>query len=330
MEPNEAIYQLVIKYLNAETTENETQEVLQWINNSPENKELYFRIKDIADTVKSTTAPAQASPAVWDKILHQHRTEVNENGGSPRRSFRHYLKYAAAAILLPLAVLYIKYTQQTQYITIRVAKNQSSRQVLLPDHSSIWLKPGSSIRYAVEFNETERLIDLRGDGFFEVAKVLDNQGHRKPFTIQTSKLHIRVLGTSFTVIDQPAEHGVMVKTGVVQVESKNQVKTLHPGDRVQLKENQLLTDHVNADLYMGWTTGEYKFNNTTIREIKELLQANYNCPVEVLQAEKFNNTRVSGRVTAPDQTVLLNTLGAMLPATITKHNNTITIKPLSP
>ena len=329
MEENEAIYQLVIKYLNGKATDNETLEVLQWINSSAENKELYFQIKDISDAVKSKKNPAQPSSAVWKEILLKHNPDSRENGGSPRKTFRNYLKYAAAIILLPLAVFYIKHTQQTQFITISISKSQPIRQIQLPDHSIVWLKPGSSIRFAAEFGQAERLINLRGDGFFEVAKVLDSQGHRKSFTIQTSKLNIRVLGTSFNVIDHPTEHGVMVRTGVVRVESNNQIKTLHPGDRVQLKENQLLADHINADLYMGWTNGEYKFNNTTIQEIKELLQANYNCRVQVLQAEKFKNNRLSGRIMAPNQTALLNILSTMLSASITNYNNTITIKPLS-
>jgi transmembrane sensor len=324
---NEAIYQLVIKYLSGDITENETNEVFKWINSSDKNKKLFFHIKDIADAVKSKETEILPTLDVWAKISAKNSSRDDR----PRKFNLNYIKYAAAFIIAILSgvIYHHQYSKQKQFITITVAANQPAKQIQLPDHSTVWLKPGSSIHYAADFNNTNRLVNLSGDGFFEVAKVLDQNGHRKPFTIQDSKMNIRVLGTSFNVKDQVGQYSVEVRTGVVRVESNTQVKTLHPGDRVQLKGNQLLTDRINADLYLGWTNGEYKFSNTTVEEISELLRANYNCRVEIAHPEKFKNISLSGRINARDEASLLNMISIMLPASVEKHNNSIIIKPLA-
>ena len=328
MEENDPLYKLIIKYLTGKTTKQETVEVLNWVNSSDENKELYFRIKDILDTVKAKEIATRPSSAVWDEMSANRDKVIDESATKARWYTLSYLKYAAAAIVIfSCAVLYFQHSKQDQFVTISVPENQPARQIQLPDHSEIWLKPGSSVRYAANFNQVARVVHLNGDGFFEVAKVLDVNGHRKPFTVQTSKMGIRVLGTSFNVKNQAGQYSVVVRTGVVRVESNAQIKTLHPGDCVQLQGGQLLQGKANADLYMGWATGEYKFNNTSVEEIKDLLQANYNCKVEIIQAEKFRSTHLSGRVMAHDEPALLNMLSIMLPASIHIHNNIITIKP---
>jgi len=327
---NDPLYKLIIKYLSGKATKRESVKVLDWVNSSDENKELYFRIKDILNTVKAKRAATQPPLATWEEILIKRERSVGEITAKPRRYTLNYLKYAAAAIvILSCAALYFQHSKQNQFVIISVAENQPAKQIQLPDHSEIWLKPGSSVRYAANFNQVARVVNLNGDGFFEVAKVLDGNGRRKPFTVQTKKMSIRVLGTSFNVKNQALQYSVVVRTGVVRVESNAQVKTLHPGDRVQLLGGQLLQDKANADLYMGWTTGEYKFNNTSAKDIKDLLEANYDCTVEIVHPEKFNNIHLSGRIMAHDQKTLLNILGLMLKASISKSNNVITIKPIA-
>ena len=330
MDENDLLYKLIVKYLDGKTTKRETIKVLNWVNSSAENKELYFRIKDVVDAAKATNTAAQPLLATWEEILANRNNPVDEVSAQPRRHILSYLKYAAAAIIIiTCAALYFQRSRQDQFVTISVAENQPTQKVQLPDHSEIWIKPGSSVRYPANFNSVARVVNLNGDGFFEVAKVLDATGQRKPFTVQTSKMNIRVLGTSFNVKNQAGQYSVVVRTGVVRVESNAQVKTLHPGDRVRLQNGQLLQGKANPELYMAWTTGQYKFNNTSIDEIKDLLQTNYNCAVDVIQAEKFTSVHLSGRVTAHNESELLNMLSIMLPASIHKNNNTITIKPIS-
>ncbi|HTM98561.1 MAG TPA: FecR family protein [Pedobacter sp.] len=327
MEQNDTIYHLVIKYISKEATEEETIQVLDWINLDEENKILYFRIKDIADAVKSKESPQYDAKLIWDRMLHENGLENVKQNPIPKKSiFLGFLRYAAAAAFIFACFFgYRQYAKLHQLITISTALTEVTKKINLPDHSVIWLKPGSTINYSADFSD--RIVNLKGDGFFSVTKLLDETGNRKPFTVSTPKLEVRVLGTSFNVVDNLAQQNVVVKTGTVNVKSEKDLQTLHPGDRVQLFNGELIGDHINANLFMGWVTGGYKFENTGIREIQDLLALNYNCKVVVINPEQFKNISLSGWITAHDEKTLLNTLEVMLSASINKQNHILTIKP---
>jgi transmembrane sensor len=325
MKQDEATYTLILKYIEGKASEEETAEFLQWIDQSPENKILYFKIKDAAEALSKNENQVSAHPQVWASITEKYNRE--EKTDKKGIKFPKLWRYAAAIILLAGAALLYSRHDNSTWITVQVAKNEAMKKVLLPDHSQVWLKPGSSIHYPSNFVQVSRIIDLKGDGFFEVAKQLDSHGNRKSFTIKTAALSISVLGTSFNVQQHGEEEGVVVNTGVVRVETKNQVTTLHPGNRVLLKNKQLIPSNVNASLYKGWMTGNYEFNNTSIEEIRELLELTYNVTVKIDQPEQFKNIRLSGRVVAKTEQEFLELLKPMLSASIVKQQNTITIKP---
>jgi len=49
-------------------------------------------------------------------------------------------------------------------------RNGEQYQVVLPDGSHIWLNATSSLRYPTAFSGKERVVELRGEGYFEIAK----------------------------------------------------------------------------------------------------------------------------------------------------------------
>lgn len=326
MKQDDAIYALILKYIEGKASEDETAEFLQWLDQTPENKILYFKIKDVAEALSKNESQVSADPKIWASITEKYNAE--EKPDKKEIKFPRLWRYAAAVILLTSAALfYTRHRTTSTWITVQVAKNEAMKKVLLPDHTQVWLKPGSSIHYPSNFEQVTRILDLKGDGFFEVAKLLDTHGNRKPFTIKTAALSISVLGTSFNVQQNGEEEGVVVNTGVVRVESNNQVTTLHPGNKVLLKNKQLISSNVNASLYKGWMTGNYEFNNTSIEEIQELLELTYNVTVKIDQPGQFKNIRLSGRVVAKTEQEFLELLKPMLSASIIKQQNIITIKP---
>src|SRR5690606_14746042 len=67
-------------------------------------------------------------------------------------------------------------------------------QVVLADGTKVWLNAASSLQFPTAFDGTERLVELVGEGYFEVAP-----DQSKPFRIRTSTQVITVLGTRFNV-----------------------------------------------------------------------------------------------------------------------------------
>ena len=56
----------------------------------------------------------------------------------------------------------------------------------LPDGTSVWLSPQSRIKIPNEFNRKNRMVELNGEGYFEVTK-----DDKKPFTVKTQQFNIQ-------------------------------------------------------------------------------------------------------------------------------------------
>nr|WP_240155178.1 FecR family protein [Chitinophaga sp. Cy-1792] len=138
------------------------------------------------------------------------------------------------------------------------------RQIQLPDGSQVWLNAASSLEYPSDFNTRERLVRIQGQGFFDVEKDIS-----KPFMVEADNIHVKVLGTSFSVTSasgQPAR--VAVATGKVQVTENNQVLgILHAAQQLIIAEDKAMicsTDSVNVS---SWTTGETILNNVQLQQV---------------------------------------------------------------
>lgn len=306
MEDKNNRYELLVKYITEETTLEEQEDILSWINQSPENKALYFEVKDIIDYSQHDH--------------HQHK--------SRKLKLSHaYIKYAAAILLILAAsvAVFNYYNATPSVISIASTHNEKIKKIVLPDRSVVWLKPGSLLEYDEDFNGASRAVRLTGQAFFEVRKILDEAGKRKSFTVHSANLKVSVLGTSFDVIESKKISSVVVRTGLVKTQSGNHQVLLHPGDRARLSGGTLVRDKVNAELFASWRTGDYKFEKTTITEVVQLLENYTRCNVVLLNPDKFRNTSLIGRVQAKTENQLLGILSVMLSAKITKQNLTITI-----
>lgn len=96
----------------------------------------------------------------------------------------------------------------------------STSDILLPDGSEVILNAGSKIRYSHIFNKSDRKINLVGEAFFKVSK-----NERFPFTVVTSHLDIKALGTEFNVKAYPDEKSIVATL----VKGKIEILKNHPG-----------------------------------------------------------------------------------------------------
>lgn len=112
--------------------------------------------------------------------------------------FRNWYTIAAsiAFIIVSSAGIYLYKTYNSgaqDMITITAPLGQT-REVILPDGSQVWLNAASVLRYPANFGETREVFLEEGEGFFQVKR-----DTTAPFTVHSSHLDTRVLGTSFRV-----------------------------------------------------------------------------------------------------------------------------------
>ena len=154
--------------------------------------------------------------------------------------------------------------------------------VVLSDSTKITLNSGSKLKYPVQFIEgNNRLVELDGEGFFEVAKNKD-----VPFIVVANSLDIQVYGTKFNVSNYQED----TQTNVVLVEGsvglKSSIKQLTDGHQIMLQpgvmgvyhktKNNITTKDVNTEIYTSWLRGHLVFRNSSFQNILKKLERHYN------------------------------------------------------
>lgn len=153
-------------------------------------------------------------------------------------------------------------------------------QVTLPDGSKVWLNASSSLRFPVAFNGSERVVELTGEAWFDVA-----QQPSKPFKVQVAgisqPMQVDVLGTSFNIQAYPEEpvHAATLINGKVKVVSGNEQTTLQPAQQARVAGNDLSV--VNADLeeVLAWKNGIFYLQDANIQTIMRQISRWYDVEV---------------------------------------------------
>lgn len=182
-------------------------------------------------------------------------------------------------------------TAQTE-ITYNIMSTPKGGQykIRLSDGTQVWLNAASSIRFPTNFPANERLVEITGEVYFEVAP--DKQ---KPFIVSAdSKTRIQVLGTRFNVnayADDQAIHTTLLE-GSVKVQYALVSQVLKPGQQASInRDNKILvTDNTDAEEVMAWKNGNFYFNNTELRTVMNQLDRWYD--VNVVFKDNVENERI--------------------------------------
>jgi transmembrane sensor len=151
-----------------------------------------------------------------------------------------YLRWVAAAavvllVLIPFGTYFLRngYNVNPKEFVLTVPAG-SELQVKMSDGTTILLGPGSQLSYDENYGRKERLVHLDGNGQFNV-----RHDGKKPFMVQSDRLTVNDLGTTFTMRNYHEDRRaiVSVSSGSVSVgyhkgESRHLV--MHKGDAFAL------------------------------------------------------------------------------------------------
>jgi transmembrane sensor len=159
----------------------------------------------------------------------------------------------------------------SQYNTLATAKGETF-VTQLADGTLAWLNAGSSIHYPVSFTGSERVVEITGEVYFEVA-----HDASKPFHVKVHReahdedpVDIQVLGTHFNVNAYNDEE-IMKTTlleGSVKISAGDKIKILKPEQQAQVsnkneKDIRVVSD-VNTDEVIAWKNGFFNFEGVDI------------------------------------------------------------------
>lgn len=165
----------------------------------------------------------------------------------------------------------------------------------LADGTKVWMNSESELRFPVSFVGNKRVVYLKGEAYFEVAKDAS-----KPFFVTTSHGEVKVLGTEFNVKcygDESSLYTTLVEGSVAFIGLGKKESTLLPGQQLRYEKEtgeQFVRD-VNVENYISWRENSFRFQELTLEEIMKTLSRWYNITYN-FENNDIKNIQFSGNL----------------------------------
>ena len=277
--------ELIGKYLTEESTPQENESLLSWINTNPDNKREFLETCNIwhATQLRKSTFDYTKAYNTFSKRINtveeKQETKIVELNTSKNRNL--WAKIAipvAAAMIVSAGLLYL-------YRPINTIKTYSNNTnaveiINLPDGSIAYLNKSAKLTAPEEFTGNTREVSMNGEVYFDISK-----NKAKPFIISAGNASVTVKGTSFNVAYDSAKANinVIVNTGtvVLAAQNKNSV-TLTKNEKgfVNLNTNTV-SESINDDInFLSWKTGVLVFKNTNYKQVFKDLERHYGISIQ--------------------------------------------------
>lgn len=165
--------------------------------------------------------------------------------------------------------------------------------LVLPDGSRVWLNALSKLRFPTRFTEADRLVELEGEAYFEIAP-----DTHKPFHVKVNNMQVTVVGTHFNVMAYPNESAIQTTLleGAVTVKMGTSETLLRPGQQASVDNanGSIRTLSANTEQAVGWKNGFIYLSNTNIPSIMRQIERWYNIDVRYPNGEPEGT--LSGKV----------------------------------
>ncbi len=277
---------LLQRYIRGEVSEEEKRKVVAWLDESPENMREFLALRKLYDI------------SLWQADTDE-RQSSRKRHLSLRKITIEILKIAAIFLIgfWGSEQLLTRQPDKMQMLTIHVPVGQRA-EITLADGTHVWLNSRSTLRFPERFSENTRNVELDGEGYFSVRHDEDN-----PFTVQTPKYAIQVLGTEFNVKayhDSPLFETALIK-GSVEITSPSLSRNLRlkPDEIAKVHNGKIETSHISDYNYFKWKEGLFCFEDESIQDLIDKLQLYYDIRIEV-QRPALLQYRYSGKFRIKD------------------------------
>ncbi len=290
-------WDILLKYINKETTPAEDQAVNDWLNEQAENKYLLDYLQRRSSEAQNSL-PTREVQTEWDNLLNKILDAEPLSYVRPIQRYRYHYVAIAASLLLVSAfgLFYLKSskpTAQPQQFTVKTPINLRGKATL-PDGTLVYMAPNSSIKYDNSYGVNKRTIQLSGEAFFDVKHLT-----KKPFIIQAQNgVQLTVLGTSFNFYSRKNEVSeIKVASGLVGITADKHTHFLKAGQQLNYEVSNHHVDMQTVDQpdATSLQNETLYFKNDTAEEIAIKLHRWYNIKIETSPSAK-QHPRFSGEM----------------------------------
>ena len=265
--------ELLIAYFKGEVSDEEAQQITEWIEAKIEHQRYYQQLCRLFEV------------SYWIEDIPE-QTEVAFPKKTKALPWKHYVisfMKVAAIFVLGFALHFFLNWQKTTHHELQHQIHVPTDQhveIMLADGSKVWLNSGSTLTFPSKFNGKKRMVELDGEGFFEVKSDKEH-----PFIVSTSKYQVKAVGTSFNIYDyqDSPQFEAALLNGKVEVTTnakKSSVVILTPNQRAALCQGVLKVKPIeNANNYL-WRKGILYFNEPLL-EVFDKLQEYYDIEFQI-------------------------------------------------
>ena len=268
----------------------------QWIEVHPHQRDNIRAARELILLFKFNEAEIVSEE---DKSTILKNIIENDEVKSSNHKFR-WRSFLGIAASLAIAIISLHYFLNLETNDIQptaISQSISKKNPLgqktkfsLPDGSTVWLNSGSELSYSSEFSDSIRILVLKGEAFFQVAKDAN-----RPFTVISKGITTTALGTAFN-IQAYDQTGVKINLahGSISVSNGNTIILDHPGRGVVFnpESHDFLQTFDKDQTFASWKDGVIVFSRSEFNEIKERLERWYN--VEITAVNLDRNLSFSG------------------------------------
>ncbi len=276
-------YELIGKYLSGEATLSEQEFLTKWREQSSENNEEYMLIAmSWAYSFNSLDQYEKKKEDVYQETLKL----INRKNSNRKKSKPLLIWGGVAASVILLLTAWFTLQVKNEVTPKIFASKQEIKQVTLSDGTKVWLNSNSQLSVNPDFNKKSRMLELKGEAYFEVAK-----DQNKPFIIIAGNSRTEVLGTAFNIKEKSRE-GVllMVTEGVVSFSNSEITveEKLIKGEQAILAvdQSEIKKDLIQDFNRFAWKTKMLNFRNSSLEHIAKSLSNYYQVEIEVSESIK--------------------------------------------
>lgn len=213
-------------------------------------------------------------------------------------------KYAAVVLLTVGLWTFYQNTirnvnKEISYVYMEAPAGQRAH-LILPDGTGVWLNAQSRLSYTTDFSSKNRVVQLEGEGYFEVTSDEEN-----PFIVHAERLNIRVTGTKFNIRSYNEEISlVTLLEGKVEVSNTEETNkyTLQPNEQASVTITGDIThsQSLGVENVNSWISGGFYYLNEPLSDIARDLERRFNVSIRITDkslADEMFTYRADGSAT---------------------------------
>lgn len=320
---NQVSYNKIKDFLDKKCSAEERKKMIEWITQSKENEEMFFRWEEIYFLGKYKEPDLAKAE---EKLMHRIKKESARKSRILRMEF--FVRYAAIAVILIALTTFISWyfiTPHEDWVLAQTSAGET-KSLVLEDGTKVWLNENTTLKYPKKFLGKERVLQMDGEAYFEVTK-----NKHRPFVVEGKSMQIEVLGTKFNFKNRSgcrvAEASLL--EGEIKASGNNEegMILLSPGQRVELNSatKQMKVFATDAGMDALWHDNLIPLDNANLFRIASILEELYGVEF-ILSPDVDKSVTYSGVLGRKKNiTDVLDILKETIHIEYKVHNNTIFI-----